>query len=107
MKRIKKFESFTTTHRMPTEISYDEWSKKFEIHDREPFEEKEKDFFRKLSENNSDVDDDVHIMDYYISLIIYNGGIRQSVKINKLSDSWYLIQNVARHIDGYIQEYYI
>jgi hypothetical protein len=96
MKRIRKFESFST-HRLPTKVSYDEWFKKLNMCSKEPFTQKEIDFFSKLvEENNFDIDSysvdkpsTINlIMDYYWNyedIVVF--------EFIKLSDQWYLISD--------------
>ena len=111
MKRIKKFESFTT-HRMPEKVTHEEWDKKLNVVGEEKFAQKEIDFFRNLSESNSipgscKITSDIgtlptpgySIEDYKrkdnskgIYLIIIKARDKMTyIQFNKLSDDWYLI----------------
>jgi hypothetical protein len=89
MKRIRKFESFTKTHRMPTKVSEDEWRKKFD-HGRELFTEKETKFFKQLIEENKGGSSHISLYNIQpkdVSLTIYS----DNIELYKLKDDWYLI----------------
>jgi len=101
MTRISKFESFSTTNRMPTEVSYDEWSNKL-MFGEEPFTEKEVKFFEKLSEENRI---DIDYLDVCFIYIITDS--RNYFHIHKLKDDWYLIRNYARDFYSELVAYFI
>ena len=101
MKRIKKFESFSN-HRMPEEVTYDQWLNKYDIHGLEPFNQKEIEFFNKLGKENrleiesySITEQKISIMmiieDHDISTdtVIYKDIVE--IELRKLKDDWYLI----------------
>jgi len=112
MRRIKKFESFTS-HRMPEKATHEEWDKKLSVFGEEEFTQKEIDFFRNISESSSipgsckirynigtiPTPGYISIEDYKrkdnskgINLEIIK--VRDKITViqfNKLSDDWYLI----------------
>ena len=110
MKRIKKFESFATTHRMPRKINLNEWDEKCNVNCSEQFTQKEIEFFLKLKEENDNSICDVTlpnhkydifftINDYFTSdkkrpKFTYN---RERISISKREDEWYLIKEEKIH----------
>ena len=108
MTHIKKFEAFN--HRKPHTISDIEYQQKLDTHGKEPFSQKEMDFFKKLKEENVM---SLYDMDYKISkgelydidlgtpdksdtifMQLYPSGEDDSlieIEITKLKDDWYLI----------------
>jgi hypothetical protein len=120
MKRIKKFESFTTKYRLPTKVSEDEWKKKSNMYDDEEFNQKEVDFFKQLEEENPSKITDIDLLvPGAISLEIDDDDIMKFgmgwIRFYKKSDDWYLIY--VKHEDyndvfyygedGDGEEYYI
>jgi hypothetical protein len=119
MKRIKKFESFTTKYRLPTKVSEDEWKKKGNMYNDEEFNQKEVDFFKKVEEENPSKISNVVISPGSITLEIYDDNIMKFgmgwIQFDKKSDDWYLIY--VKHEDyndvfyygedGDGEEYYI
>jgi len=111
MERIKKFESFKK-YREPTKVSYDEWSNKFEIHQEEPFTEKETKFFEELIEENR-----IYIQSYLIEenriyIQSYTIGSEKisimliededdddmtEIEFTKLEDNWFTIYKCYNH----------
>jgi hypothetical protein len=85
MKRIKKFESFNTTHREPTKVSEDEWKKKSNMYSDEKFNRKEVDFFKKLKDSKVT---DISLL--ATGAIIMKFGMVW-IHFYKKSDDWYLI----------------
>jgi len=85
MKRIKKFESFNTTHRLPTKVSEDEWKKKSNMYSDEKFNRKEVDFFKKLKDSKVT---DISLL--ATGAIIMKFGMVW-IHFYKKSDDWYLI----------------
>jgi predicted SnoaL-like aldol condensation-catalyzing enzyme len=88
MKRIKKFESFTTKYRLPTKVSEDEWKKKSNMYNDEEFKQKEVDFFKKLKEENPSKITDISRL--APGAIIMEFGMVW-IHFYKKSDDWYLI----------------
>jgi len=88
MKRIKKFESFTTKYRLPTKVSEDEWKKKSVMYNDEEFNQKEVDFFKKLKEENPSKITDISRL--APGAIIMKFGMVW-IHFYKKSDDWYLI----------------
>ena len=95
MKRIKKFESFTTKYRLPTKVSEDEWKKKSNMYNDEEFNQKEVDFFKKVEEENPSKIFNVVISPGSITLEIDDDNIMKFgmgwIRFYKKSDDWYLI----------------
>ena len=118
MKRIKKFESFTTKYRLPTKVSEDEWKKKSNMYNDEEFNQKEVDFFKKVEEENPSKISNV-VISLSITLEIDDDYIMKFgmgwIRFYKKSDDWYLIY--VKHEDyndvfyygedGDGEEYYI
>ena len=96
MSRIKKFEAFN--HRIPHTVSDAEWEKKLDTHGKEPFSQKEMDFFKKLKEENTK---SIYSLDFgmpgktnVVYLQLYPPGEGDNlieIDITKLKDDWYLI----------------
>jgi hypothetical protein len=107
MRRIKKFESFTTKYRLPTKVSEDEWIKKFHMQSIDTYTKKELDIFEKLKEDNPSLiescepnGDETEVSITIFSII--NDLI--VIYITKLSDDWYLILEQCGHE---YEEFYI
>ena len=105
MTRISKFESFSTTNRIPTEVSYDEWSNKLVMFGEEPFTQKEVKFFKKLREENNIDTDYLDMQDVCLIYIITDS--RNYFHIHKLKDDWYLIRNYTRDFHSEFVTYFI
>ena len=98
MTKIKKFESFATTHRMPEKVSEDDWSKKQDIHGLEKFTEKEKEFFlQKFREYIQYIGKSLVQLEIPIS---YSDMVKVDIDIVKLKDDWYLIEETCDDGDG-------
>ena len=96
MTHIKKFEAFN--HRKPHTISDIEYQQKLDTHGKEPFSQKEMDFFKKLKEENGmslyDLDLGTPGKSDTIFLQLYptgDGDDLIEIEITKLKDDWYLI----------------
>jgi hypothetical protein len=96
MNRIKKFEAFN--HRIPHAVSDVEYRNKLDTHGKEPFTQKELDFFEKIKKENTDK---IYSLDFgmpgktnAVYLQLYPSGEDDSlieIDITKLKDDWYLI----------------
>jgi hypothetical protein len=96
MNRIKKFEAFN--HRIPHTVSDVEYQQKLDTHGKEPFSQKEMDFFQKLKKENTK---SIYSLDFgmpgktnVVYLQLYPPGEDDSlieIDITKLKDDWYLI----------------
>jgi len=98
MNRIKKFESFN--HRIPETVTDVEYQNKLDTHGKEPFTQKEMDFFKKIKKENTDK---IYSLDFgmpglnsvsVVYLQLYPSGEDDSlieIDITKLKDDWYLI----------------
>jgi len=96
MNHLTKFESFR--HRIPMNVSDQEYENKLNTHGKEPYNEIEMNFFRKLK-----LDNQMSIYDMYLGtpgksdtifLQLYPTGEGDElieVDIIKLKDDWYLI----------------
>jgi hypothetical protein len=105
MKRIKRFESFSTNHRLPEKVTYDEWFPKIGMFGEEPFTQKEVKFFEKLREENRiDID---YLDDQDVCFIYILTDSRNYFHIHKLKDDWYLIRNYVRDFHSEFVTYYI
>jgi hypothetical protein len=118
MTRIRKFESFSTTHRLPEKVTYDEWLAKYGIHGLELFTQKEIEFFEKLiKENRLNIESyKIDAKKVTIVMAIEIGDISENnpvveldiieFEFRKLKDEWYLI---SKNIPDYFRrdEYYI
>ena len=107
MRRIKKFESFSTEYRLPTKVDYEEWIKKFHMQSIDTYTKKELDIFEKLKEENPSLiescepnGDETEVSITIFSII--NDLIQ--IYISKLSDDWYLILEQCGHE---YEEFYI
>ena len=96
MSRIKKFEAFN--HRIPKTVSDAEWEQKLDTHGKEPFTQKEIDFFQKLKEKNTksiyEIDLGTPGKSNTIFMQLYPSGEDDDlieIEITKLKDEWYLI----------------
>jgi 4a-hydroxytetrahydrobiopterin dehydratase len=99
MSTIKKFESFES--RMPEEVTMDECLRKLEIHGREQFTQKERNFFTKLRRENINCDIDSggsntelttdRIGNCVIIKFHPEDDKKIRISISKLKDYWYLI----------------
>lgn len=108
MRFIKKYETFN--HRSPTHITDAEYNLKMETNKKEPFTDKEIDFFKKLKiDNRSIYELDVvkpnpwgkGCSTVFIKLYAFDDGDDIiEIDITKLTDSWYLIYEVG--IDKFI-----
>jgi hypothetical protein len=96
MNRIKKFEAFN--HRIPHAVSDVEYRNKLDTHGKEPYTQKELDFFEKIKKENTDK---IYSLDFgmpgktnAVYLQLYPSGEDDSlieIDITKLKDDWYLI----------------
>jgi hypothetical protein len=96
MNRIKKFEAFN--HRIPQTVGDVEYQNKLDIHGKEPYTQKELDFFEKLKKENIK---SLYSLDFgmpgetnTVYLQLYPSGEDDSlieIDITKLKDDWYLI----------------
>ena len=111
MNRIKKFEAFN--HRIPQTVSDVEYQNKLDTHGKEPYTQKELDFFEKLKKENTK---SLYSLDFgmgkgtgksgfhfiqpnpgktnAVYLQLYPSGEDDSlieIDITKLKDDWYLI----------------
>jgi hypothetical protein len=97
MERIRKFESFKK-YREPTKVSYDEWLKKIDIHQKEPFTEKETKFFKELIKENR-----IYIQSYTIGskqisiMLIEDDDDMTEIEFTKLEDNWFTIYKCYNH----------
>ncbi len=101
MEHLKKFESFN--HRTPKRVYGDlEWEQKLFAHIKEPFSEKEINFFQKLIKENPksihDIDLGTPGKSHTVFIQLYH--IRDDnflidIDITKLKDDWYLIYEPA------------
>ena len=96
MNRIKKFEAFN--HRIPQTVGDVEYQNKLDMHGKEPYTQKELDFFEKLKKENTK---SLYSLDFgmpgetnTVYLQLYPSGEDDSlieIDITKLKDDWYLI----------------
>ena len=96
MNRIKKFEAFN--HRIPQTVTDVEYQNKLDTHGKEPFTQREMDFFEKLKKENTK---SIYSLDFgmpgltsVVYLQLYPSGEDDSlieIDITKLKDDWYLI----------------
>jgi len=96
MNRIKKFEAFN--HRIPQTVGDVEYQNKLDTHGKEPYTQKELDFFEKIKKENTDK---IYSLDFgmpgktnAVYLQLYPSGEDDSlieIDITKLKDDWYLI----------------
>jgi hypothetical protein len=108
MNRIKKFESFSTNHREPTEVSYDDWLYKYDIHGKEIFNKKEIQFFNNLVEENRLDIETYYIDEVKISIMMMiesTNGDEDLVEFEfkKLTDEWYLVSKIYNQDPDYEQ----
>jgi len=96
MKFINKFESFN--YRIPKNVSDIEYEKKEDTHEKEPFSQKEMDFFHNLKKDNVrsiyDIDLGTPGKSDTIFMQLYptgDGDELIEIDITKLKDDWYLI----------------
>jgi len=92
MNRIKKFEAFN--HRIPQTVGDVEYQNKLDTHGKEPYTQKELDFFEKLKKENTMSLYDMEISIDTIFMQLYPGGDSDDlidIEIIKLKDDWYLI----------------
>ena len=96
MNRINKFEAFN--HRIPQTVGDVEYQNKLDMHGKEPYTQKELDFFEKLKKENTK---SLYSLDFgmpgetnTVYLQLYPSGEDDSlieIDITKLKDDWYLI----------------
>ena len=107
MNRIKKFESFTNTHRRPEKVTYEEWLNKLNMCGKEPFTEKETKFFKQLIEENRSYIKSYTIGSKKISIMLIEDEDEDDmteIEFTKLTDNWYLIYKCYNHDH---EEYFI
>ena len=99
MTTIKKFESFKK-YREPTKVSYDEWLKKIDIHQKEPFTEKETKFFKELIKENRIYIQSYTIGSKQISIMLIedeDDDDMTEIEFTKLEDNWFTIYKCYNH----------